>query len=81
MMKELFKWKVKVNERANNGATPLHWAAQQGDMDSVLLLLENGANVHATTNSCKFVMGGASPVVGLTDSVFGKSSGQTPLHW
>jgi len=68
-MQELLKAKANPNIGASNGATPLHWAAQQGHIEAVQLLLQYQADIHATTNSW------------LTDSVFGKASGQTAMHW
>ena len=35
---------IAVDERDNMGLTPLHWAAQQGDVSSVEVLLKFGAN-------------------------------------
>jgi ankyrin repeat protein len=35
---------IAVDERDNMGLTPLHWAAQQSDRDSVEVLLKFGAN-------------------------------------
>ena len=58
-----------VNCRAANGSTPLHWAAQCGNIGVVNALISAGADVGATTNSW------------TTDAVFGAHSGQTPLHW
>eukprot|EP01114_Cavostelium_apophysatum_P015729 TRINITY_DN4351_c0_g1_i2.p1 TRINITY_DN4351_c0_g1~~TRINITY_DN4351_c0_g1_i2.p1 ORF type:complete len:388 (+),score=69.45 TRINITY_DN4351_c0_g1_i2:1-1164(+) len=60
---------ANVNIEASNGSRPLHWAAQEGQLNCVIRLVEHGADIHATTNTW------------FTDSVYGKSSGQTALHW
>jgi ankyrin repeat protein len=66
-----------INLKASNDSTPLHWAAGSGfvllnglltfvgNLEMTQLLVNHGANIHATTNTW------------YTDSVFGKSSGQT----
>lgn len=67
-MKELITHGADINIRATNKSSPLHWAAQQGHLEAVKELVNGGADINATTNSW------------LTDSVYGKSSGQTALH-
>jgi hypothetical protein len=39
-----------VAARAQDGCTPLYWAAQNGDVDIARLLLERGADVNAKEN-------------------------------
>ena len=38
-----------VNARADNGATPLHWAAGSGSATAITILLERGANPYLQT--------------------------------
>ena len=42
---------VDVNARAENGSTPLHWAASYGSPINVTILLKAGANVNARTKT------------------------------
>jgi ankyrin repeat protein len=41
---------VDVNAQASDGATALHWSAEQGALAAVDLLLRKGANVNAATD-------------------------------
>jgi len=44
---------LDVNVRGRAGRTSLHWAAQEGSIDAVRVLLENGANILIEeTNTC-----------------------------
>src|SRR5207247_2744076 len=45
----LLKQKVDINAAHGDGATALHWAAYNDDLETVKLLLAAGANVKATT--------------------------------
>ncbi len=38
---------AEVNARSNGGYTPLHWAAEQNNVDDLHLLVENGADLEA----------------------------------
>lgn len=66
-MKELIKNGANVNITATNGSTPLFWAAQRGHFEIVEELVNQGADLNITANTW------------LTDSLYGKSSGQTGL--
>src|SRR5437868_9427076 len=48
-VRSLLKQKVDVNGAHGDGATALHWAAYNDDLETVKLLLAAGANVKATT--------------------------------
>jgi len=50
---------------SSNGWTPLHYAAKEGHLSVVELLLDRGADVNARTRS----------------SYLPKGTGDTPLHW
>jgi ankyrin repeat protein len=43
-----------VNERSLSGATPLHWAAKGGHLDTAGVLLRNGADINARENTTKY---------------------------
>ena len=62
--------RADTDARSANDTTPLHAAAMAGDLDMCRLLVERGeADPAPASNTWR------------TDSVFGHSSGQTPLHW
>jgi ankyrin repeat protein len=48
-VRSLLKQKADVNTAPGDGATALHWAAYQDDLEMAKLLLAAGANVKATT--------------------------------
>lgn len=48
-VRSLVRLKADINAAYGDGATPLHWAAYNDDLDMVKLLLASGANVKATT--------------------------------
>jgi ankyrin repeat protein len=47
IVQALIGHKANVNARTESGFTPLMFAAQQGDLDSTRLLLQNGADINA----------------------------------
>jgi ankyrin repeat protein len=47
ILKALLKAKADVNERNRGGSTALSWAAAWGNMDTLRVLLDNGANAEA----------------------------------
>ena len=59
---------ANLNKRANNGSSPLHWAAGNGNLDIAEALLACGADPSIMTFT-------------WFRDVFGKHSGQTALHW
>jgi hypothetical protein len=59
---------IDINAQSSNGATPLHWAAGNGNHAVVGLLLERGADPDIPTYT-------------WARQVFGKSSGQLPIFW
>lgn len=86
---------ANVDSKATNGSTPLHWAAGAGLLVVVDFLLDTGARVDSIsytwtygalfvpsacqcrrTNIYCFSLPGSN-----RRQVFGKGSGQTPLHW
>jgi ankyrin repeat protein len=56
-VKSLLLQKVEVNGPQGDGATALHWAASNEDLEMVKLLLAAGANVNAATRD-----GGVTPL-------------------
>ena len=42
---------VDVNLKNNEGNTPLHWAAGQGELEIVKILISNGADINAKGKS------------------------------
>lgn len=48
MVTEVLKFGPDVEARKNDGATPLHLAAEYGHLELARILLENGADVNAT---------------------------------
>ncbi len=48
-VKSLIQQKADVNAPQGDGATALHWAAENGDVEMVKMLLAAGANVNAAT--------------------------------
>lgn len=56
-VKSLLQQKPDVNAPQGDGATALHWAASNEDLEMVKLLLAAGANVNATTRD-----GGVTPL-------------------
>jgi uncharacterized protein len=56
-VKSLLQQKVDVNAPQGDGATALHWAASNEDLEMVKLLLAAGANVNAATRD-----GGVTPL-------------------
>src|SRR5258708_39164753 len=48
-VRSLLKQKVDLNAAHGDGATALHWAAYNDDLETVKLLLASGANVKAVT--------------------------------
>src|SRR5579863_10670563 len=48
-VRSLLKQKVDVNTPQGDGATALHWAAFQDDLEMAQLLLDAGADVKAAT--------------------------------
>lgn len=46
----LAKKGIRINAKDKDGATPLHWAAESGNVDIVKILLEKGARVDAVDN-------------------------------
>jgi ankyrin repeat protein len=49
-VKQLLNDGADVNEKDQNGWTPLHWAAWKGNNEIVVLLLSKGADANARTN-------------------------------
>jgi ankyrin repeat protein len=47
VLEAMLKRGAKVDVRATDGEMPLHWAARHGNLASVKLLLENGADANA----------------------------------
>jgi ankyrin repeat protein len=56
-VKSLLQQKPDVNAPQGDGATALHWAASNEDLEMVKLLLAAGANVNAATRD-----GGVTPL-------------------
>ena len=56
-VKSLLQQKAEVNAPQGDGATALHWAASNEDLEMVKLLLAAGANVNAATRD-----GGVTPL-------------------
>jgi ankyrin repeat protein len=57
-IKKLLQQKIDVNVRDSCAYTPLHWAAWNGHIEVVMLLIENGADVHAVNNDkCSSLFG------------------------
>src|SRR5688572_13502655 len=50
-VRALLQKRVDVNAPQVDGATALHWAVQQDDMETVDLLIRAGANVKAVTRT------------------------------
>jgi len=81
---------VNVNARDQSGLTPLHWVAQSGVRENILLLLEAGADVNATTADGKTPLhwaamrGSPDSVAVLLDDGANLDArdmdGKTPLH-
>jgi ankyrin repeat protein len=81
---------ANVNAQANNGTTPLHWAADRGDKDMVELMLVNKADVNSRsanggTPLHSAAAHGRTTVVELllanhADVNARNKSGLTPLH-
>jgi ankyrin repeat protein len=46
----LLKHGADINQRSDDGKTPLMWAATRNNCDMMQFLLENGADVHAVDN-------------------------------
>ena len=57
-----------IDAVASNGSTALHWAAGNGNEALTRSLLSHGADPMITSYTWK-------------RQVFGKSSGQLPIHW
>merc|ERR1712078_113458 len=51
---------AEVNAKSEYGATPLHWASQEGYTDIVKLLIEKGADVNAKDEEGKTPLNWAS---------------------
>lgn len=47
---------VKINEKDINGATPLMWAAYEGNIKIIKILLESGADINASDNFSQSVL-------------------------
>jgi uncharacterized protein len=56
-VKSLLQQKIEVNSPQGDGATALHWAASNEDLEMVKMLLAGGANVNAATRE-----GGVTPL-------------------
>ena len=41
---------AKVNEKDNNGCSPLHWGIASGNKDSIRILLDSGGNINDKDN-------------------------------
>ena len=50
MVKHLIKSGAMINAIEHGNITPLHWAARNGRMKCVNILMENGANIESKTN-------------------------------
>lgn len=81
---------VDVNAAARNGSTALHWAAGAGNLALVRILLEHGANPYAQSYTWRCAEKGETRMLMLfvryatlscRREVYGRGSGQTPLHW
>lgn len=81
-----------INERDQEDATPLHWAAYLGHVEIVKLLIARGADVFANENAIcaipdqSIMTGGIAPRAGLLNNPQAKinykqNGGVTPLHW
>src|SRR5688500_1230309 len=57
-VRTLLKGGADVNAAQGDGMTALHWAARQGDLETVRMLLHAGGNVRATTR-----IGGYTPLL------------------
>ena len=57
-VRTLLKGGADVNAAQGDGMTALHWAARQGDLETVRMLLHAGGNVRATTR-----LGGYTPLL------------------
>lgn len=50
MVASLLKFGANIEATDNDNSTPLHGAADNGALASVTLLVEHGANIHASDN-------------------------------
>lgn len=70
----------RVDARANSGATPLCFAAQEDSAESAAILLKRGADMTARcSNGPSHESGSPSPAVGQHPHT--RFSGYTPLHY
>ena len=46
VVKQLVEYATNINERCDSGFTPLHYAAGNGHLDIVKILLEHSADIH-----------------------------------
>ena len=81
-----------INDKTNEGLTAIHYASNKGNIKLLQLLIDNGANVDAITNTEKNVMHFAAEgnqpsmlIYLLTEQHQSTQSvdenGSTPLHW
>eukprot|EP00742_Colponemidia_sp_Colp-10_P024549 GILJ01029485.1.p1 GENE.GILJ01029485.1~~GILJ01029485.1.p1 ORF type:complete len:143 (-),score=27.12 GILJ01029485.1:167-547(-) len=50
VLKLMLAKNVNINSKNTNGETPLHWAAAYARLSAILVLVNNGADITATTN-------------------------------
>ena len=49
-MIQLIEKGIDINEKAQNGSTPLHYAASEGDLELIKILLDAGAEINISNN-------------------------------
>ena len=49
-LQELLQWPIKINQTDNQGDTPLHYAARQGQDRIIKYLLKKGAKIRTNKN-------------------------------
>ncbi|MCG8340467.1 MAG: ankyrin repeat domain-containing protein [Cytophagales bacterium] len=88
-VKEMIRKGAKVDSTDDNGATPLHWAAFNGHLEVVRLLIDKGADKEAkhigqTSLHWAVIRNHLEVVRLLIDkgaNIEAKYEGWTPLHW